>query len=123
MRRRGLDRDVVLPCSRRSVRIGQPTKVADLKDIQPGKSACVEFAGEKVALFNVGGTVHAIADTCTHRGGPLSEGEVEGTTVTCPWHGACFDVTTGAVLGPPAGQGVKHYQVTVKGDDILLSQQ
>jgi len=98
-----------------------PSKVAEIKDVPPGKSACVDFGGEKVALFNVGGTVHAIADTCSHRGGPLSEGEVEGTTLTCPWHGATFDLKTGAALGPPATQGVKRYQVTVKGNDILLS--
>jgi len=101
--------------------MAQPIRVADLKDVPPGKSACVDFGGEKVALFNVAGTVHAIADTCTHRGGPLSEGEVEGTTVTCPWHGASFDLKTGAVLGPPAGQSVKRYLVTVKGNDVLLS--
>ena len=101
--------------------MAQPTKVADLKTLPPGKSACVEFGGEKVALFNVEGTIHAIADTCTHRGGPLSEGEVEETTVTCPWHGASFDLKTGATLGPPATQSVKRYQVTVKGNDIFLS--
>ena len=102
--------------------MAQPTKVADLKDLPPGKATCVEFAGEKVALFNVGGSVLAIADTCSHRGGPLSEGEVEGITVTCPWHGACFDLKSGAALGPPATQGVKRYQVTVKGNGrILLS--
>jgi nitrite reductase/ring-hydroxylating ferredoxin subunit len=101
--------------------MAQSTKVADLKALPPGKSACVEFDGETVALFNVGGTVYAIANTCTHRGGPLSEGEVEGTTVTCPWHGAHFDLKTGAAVGPPATQSVKRYQVTVKGYDILLS--
>ena len=104
-----------------STPMAHPTKVADLKDLPPGKSACVVFGGEKVALFNVEGTIHAIADTCTHRGGPLSEGEVEETTVTCPWHGASFDLKTGAALGPPATQGVKRYQVEVKGSDILLS--
>ena len=101
--------------------MAHPTKVADIQDIPPGKSACVEFGGEKVALFNVSGVVYAIADTCAHRGGPLSEGEVEETAVTCPWHGASFDLKTGAALGPPATQGVKCYQVTVKGNDILLS--
>ena len=103
--------------------MAHPTKVAELKDVSPGQSACVLFGGDKVALFNVEGTIHAIANTCTHRGGPLSEGEVEGTTVTCPWHGASFDLKTGAVLGPPAGQSVNCYQVTVKGNDILLSVQ
>src|SRR5262245_60784835 len=101
--------------------MAQTTKVADLSDISPGKSACVLFGGEKVALFNVSGTIHAIADTCSHRGGPLSEGEVDGTTVTCPWHGACFDLRTGEVLGPPAPKGVKHYEALVKGNDVLLS--
>ena len=103
--------------------MAQSTKVAELKDLSPGKSTCVEFEGEKVALFNVDGTFLAIADTCSHRGGPLSEGDVEGATVTCPWHGASFDLKTGAALGPPATQGVKRYQVTVKGNDILLSAQ
>ena len=101
--------------------MAHPTKVADLNTLPPGKSACVVFGEERVALFNVGGTVHAIADTCSHRGGPLSEGEIEGTAVTCPWHGASFDLQTGAALGPPAMQGVKSYQVEVKGNDVLLS--
>jgi len=101
--------------------MADPTKVADLKDIPPGKSACVAFGGEKVALFNVKGVVHALADTCSHRGGPLSEGELEDASVTCPWHGASFDLKTGSALGPPATQGVKRYRVTMKGNDILLS--
>ena len=97
------------------------TKIASLTDLPPGKSSCVEFAGQKVALFNVNGTVYALGDTCSHRGGPLSQGEIDGTTITCPWHGASFDLKTGAVLGPPAPQGMKCYQVSVKGSDILLS--
>ncbi len=101
--------------------MAQPVKVANLEDLTPGKAACVVFGGEKVALFNVEGTLYALADTCTHRGGPLSEGDVEGSTVTCPWHGACFDLKTGAALGPPASQGVKRYPVETKGGDVLLS--
>jgi hypothetical protein len=61
----------------------------------------------------VEGSYHAIGDTCTHRGGPLSEGDVQGTRVTCPWHGADFDLKTGAVLGPPAQKGVPSYKVMV----------
>jgi nitrite reductase/ring-hydroxylating ferredoxin subunit len=69
--------------------------------------------GQKIALFRVGEAFHALSDTCTHRGGPLSEGTVEGAEVTCPWHGARFDIKTGAVLGPPAGREVRSYPVRV----------
>src|SRR5437899_1899009 len=77
-------------------------KIAKTKDVPPGQAAAFAIEGQKVALFNVEGTYYAIGDTCTHRGGPLSEGDVQGTRVTCPWHGADFDLKTGAVLGPPA---------------------
>jgi len=96
------------------------TKVASLSELPPGKSACVVFAGEKVALFNVRGTVYAIEDTCTHRGGPLSEGSVDGTAVVCPWHGGRFDLATGKAAGMPAVRAVKRFPVSVQGNDILL---
>jgi len=97
------------------------TRVADAKDLPPGQSLCIEFGGEKVALFNVEGTLYAISDTCTHRGGPLSEGEVNGTDVTCPLHGARFDLTTGSVKGPPASSPVTYYKVQVEGDEIQIA--
>lgn len=100
--------------------MGQLIKVAETKDVPPGTAKAVDVEGRAVALFNVDGTYYAIADTCTHRGGPLSEGGVEGTVVTCPWHGATFDVTTGNVLGPPAAEGVAHYNVQVEGSDIKV---
>jgi nitrite reductase/ring-hydroxylating ferredoxin subunit len=80
----------------------------------------VEVEGQKIALFRVAGGFYAQSDTCTHRRGPLSEGTVEGPEVTCPWHGAKFDVRTGAVLGPPAGQAVETYPVRVTGADIEI---
>ncbi len=97
------------------------TKIVAAKDVPPGKSVCVEFAGEKVALFNVDGTCYAVSDTCTHAGGPLSEGEIDGTVVTCPYHGATFDLTTGNVTGPPAPSAVTCYQVRVEGDEIQIA--
>ena len=100
--------------------MGRMVKVAQTGDLPPGKAMCVEVEGEMVALFNVGGTYYAIADTCTHSGGPLSEGDVQGTVVTCPWHGAEFDLVTGEVLAPPAYEGVKAYKVEVKGDEIRI---
>ena len=100
--------------------MGQLIRVAETKEVPPGTAKAVDVEGRAVALFNVDGTYYAIADTCTHRGGPLSEGAVEGTVVTCPWHGATFDVTTGNVLGPPAAEGVAHYYVQVDGNDIKV---
>lgn len=95
-------------------------KVADADEIEPNHGKLVEVRGKKIALFNVDGKFCAIDDTCTHRGGPLSEGELEGDEVTCPWHGARFKVTSGEVLRPPAPQGVSSYKVRVKGSDIEL---
>ena len=101
--------------------MGEWVKVAEKQDLGRGTSICVEVGGYKIALFNVEGTYYAIGDTCTHRGGPLSEGEVSSATVTCPWHGAEFDLRTGDVLGPPAPQGVGNYEVLVDGDDIKIA--
>jgi len=93
-------------------------KVAKSDEIQPDQGKMVEVDGKKIALFNVDATFYAIDDTCTHRGGPLSEGKLNGREVTCPWHGAVFDVTTAGVLRPPAPRGVSRYNVWVEGGDI-----
>ena len=95
-------------------------KIAETKDVPPGQGSAFTIEGQKIALFNVEGTYYAIGDTCTHRGVPLSEGDVQGTKVTCPWHGARFDLKTGAVLGPPAQNSVPSCKVVVEGDDIKL---
>jgi ferredoxin-NADP reductase/nitrite reductase/ring-hydroxylating ferredoxin subunit len=88
--------------------------------IPPGSRTVVEAGGKRIVVFNVGGRFHAIDEPCTHEGGPLSEGALDGAVVTCPWHGARFDVTTGAVLGPPARRPVASYPVRVSGPDLLL---
>ena len=63
-------------------------KAAKTDEVAPGQGKMVEVSGKKIALFNVEGSFHAIDDTCTHRGGPLSEGSLEGNQVTCAGHGA-----------------------------------
>ncbi|MBI4547050.1 MAG: non-heme iron oxygenase ferredoxin subunit [Ignavibacteriae bacterium] len=98
----------------------QLIKVADKKSLESRNAIMVEAGGQKIAIFKVGNDYYAIGDTCTHRGGPLSEGDVEGTTVTCPWHGAQFDVTSGKVLEPPAQMNVPSYKVVVEGEDIKI---
>jgi nitrite reductase/ring-hydroxylating ferredoxin subunit len=95
-------------------------KVARAEDVPAGQRKMVEVGGKRIAVFNLDGDYYAIDDTCTHRGGPLSEGAVTGREVTCPWHGAIFDVTTGEVLGPPAPKGVSRYSVRIADGDIEI---
>jgi 3-phenylpropionate/trans-cinnamate dioxygenase ferredoxin subunit len=95
-------------------------KVATLQEIPEGTGKQVSVNGRNVALFNLGGTVVAIDDTCPHRGGPLSEGVVSGTEVMCPWHGARFDLNTGNHLSPPARNGVTVFKVQLNGDEIQI---
>ena len=94
-------------------------KVAAVADVPPGTGRCVEASGKQIALFNVGGTFHAIDNTCVHRGGPLGEGELEGNIVTCPWHGWQYDVTTG-VNTMDENERVDHYDVKIEGDNVLV---
>ena len=86
--------------------MGQFVKVgtkADFEDLEAGK--LVETGGQKIAIFDLGGNLYAVENTCPHRGGPLSEGMMAGEEVICPWHGSRFNVKTGAVITPPAQQG------------------
>ena len=96
------------------------TKVATVNDIPSGQAKKVTVGNRQVALFNVEGTFFAIDNTCTHRGGPLAEGELEGKEVTCPWHGARFDVTTGSHLSPPAPRDVTSYKVQIVGEEVQV---
>ena len=78
------------------------TPVPDTPDLPEGEPRRVEVNGVKVLLLRRGGEIFAIAETCSHLGGPLSEGKVEGDTVVCPWHGSQFCVRDGSVVSGPA---------------------
>ncbi|MBI4533406.1 MAG: non-heme iron oxygenase ferredoxin subunit [Candidatus Melainabacteria bacterium] len=95
-------------------------KAAKVSDIHPGESRLIELSGHKIALFNVEGQFYAIGNTCTHKGGPLSEGSVAQGLVQCPWHGAKFDLKTGANLAGPAQEPVPSYKVEIRGEDIYI---
>jgi nitrite reductase (NADH) small subunit len=88
-------------------------------DIPVGEGRVVDASGKTLALFNVGGTYHAIDNTCSHRGGPLGEGDLDGTIVACPWHGWRWDVTTGANANNPA-ISVACFPVTVEQGEIFV---
>ena len=89
-------------------------------ELVAGKGTVVELSGVRIAVFNVDGAFYAMNDSCTHANGPLSERDVDGTVVTCPWHGATFDIKTGAAVGPPALDGVGSYEVKIDGEDALV---
>jgi nitrite reductase/ring-hydroxylating ferredoxin subunit len=85
-------------------------------EIKPGQIKLVHLDGQAVAVYNVGGMFYATQDECTHAGGPLSEGELDGKTVTCPWHFSCFDVTNGAVECRPATRPLQTFKVVIEGE-------
>ncbi len=99
--------------------MGTFVKVANASEIAPGQGKTVEANGREIAVFNVGGTLHAIDNGCKHRGGSLGEGELDGTIVTCPLHAWTYDVTNGECFDDP-DCGVATYPVKVEGGDILI---
>ena len=92
-------------------------RVSDLSD--PGKTI-VKAADRAVALFHVSGQFLATDARCTHDGGQLVAGRLEGYTIVCPRHGARFDVRTGEVLSQPAFIDLAVYEVKIEGDDVLI---
>lgn len=72
-----------------------------------------------MALFNVGGEFYAINYVCPHMGGPLGEGKLTGSVVSCPWHGWTFDVRSG-LADHPGGHCVSAYEVVVEGEEIKI---
>lgn len=87
-----------------------------IDDLAPGKIMLVEVDEENVAVYNVYGKFYATSEACTHAEGPLSDGWLDGTIVTCPWHDSCFDVTTGEVRRGPANDPLITYRVIIDGD-------
>lgn len=94
-------------------------KVAQTSEITAGTGKALEAGGKTIAVFNCDGTFYAIDNTCKHRGGPLAEGVVSGTSVSCPWHGWEYDIKTGQCT-MDASITVQTFDVKVAGDDILV---
>ncbi|MCT2590816.1 bifunctional 3-phenylpropionate/cinnamic acid dioxygenase ferredoxin subunit [Streptomyces sp. N2-109] len=87
-----------------------------IEDLPPGESVRIDAADgtQAVAVFNADGELYAIDDTCTHQDASLADGWLEGCTVECPLHAACFDLRTGMPNGPPAKRPVRTHRVTVE---------
>jgi len=100
--------------------MAEEIKVASVSEIPAGEMKLVEVGGEEIVIANLGGQFVAFANKCTHRGGPLAEGELRGEVVVCPWHSGQFNVRTGEAVAPPPSQPIATYQVRVQGDDVYL---
>jgi len=95
------------------------TKIAALSELKDGSIRTVELAGKKIAVARVAGKVHAIENTCCHKGGPLGEGVLTDNVVACPWHGWRFDVATGACLNNPAAK-IACFETKIENDNVLV---
>jgi 3-phenylpropionate/trans-cinnamate dioxygenase ferredoxin component len=92
-------------------------KTSDIPD--PGK-AVFEIDECFVVVFHLDGEFHALDDRCTHDGGPLGEGIIEGFQIICPRHGARFDIRTGAAMTMPAVRGTPCHEVKIEGDELFV---
>lgn len=88
-------------------------------EVPEGGCCVVEIAGQSIAIFKIAGVCHALDNTCAHQGGPLGEGVIHGTTVSCPWHFWGYDIRTGKNTATDA-ISVRSYPVETRDDRIFI---
>ena len=92
-----------------------------VSDITSGKMIMVSTDGKDILVTNVDGNYYAMDDTCTHAGASLSEGSLDGSTLTCPWHGSTWDCKTGKMIAFGVQlNDLSSYKVTVESDEIFV---
>ena len=96
--------------------------VANTDDLPEGEMIGAMVGRHEVLVANIGDRYCAIGSVCTHEGGPLADGDLNGSIVTCPWHGSEFNVETGEVEMPPAEEPEPVYEVRVEGDEIQVAE-
>lgn len=97
----------------------QGVRVGLAADVPVGAGRVMEAGGRTLAVFNIDGTFYAIDNECSHRGGPLGDGDLDGKVVVCPWHAWRWDVTTGANVNNPAVK-VACYAITERGGILFV---
>jgi nitrite reductase/ring-hydroxylating ferredoxin subunit len=102
-------------------------KVANLDEIKEGKMKIFYVEGEEIVLAKVDGKIYAFTNFCSHENGPLGEGSLNGKIVTCPWHLAQFDITTGKVVNVPFDtekygkvKDIETFEVKIEGKDVFV---
>jgi 3-phenylpropionate/trans-cinnamate dioxygenase ferredoxin subunit len=94
--------------------------VARAAELAPGAWRTVDVDGVQIALFNIAGEFYAIEDVCTHDGGILTGGRVEGDQIVCPRHGAHFCIKTGAALSAPAYEPTATFPVRLENGEVQI---
>jgi len=95
-------------------------EIAKTEEIPSGQMKGIKKDDKNILVTNIKGKYYAINARCTHAGGDLSKGKLDGSIVTCPRHGSKFDVTTGKAVGSPAKQDEPVYQLKIQGNSVLV---
>jgi nitrite reductase/ring-hydroxylating ferredoxin subunit len=101
--------------------MGAFVKVAQVRDVPPGKMLTVTVDGRPVVLANVNGAIYAFSGLCSHADGPLGKGKLRGGVVECPFHGGQFEIRTGRAVMVPATEDIQTFAVRIDGDAIQVA--
>src|SRR5260370_2349751 len=104
----------------KGARVSVAHRVGSTSDLAPGETRRIRLGEEAIALYNCGGAIYATDDTCSHEEASLSDGWLEDCEITCPLHGAIFDVTTGEPQCLPATKPIRTYPVRIEGEDVFV---
>ncbi len=96
------------------------TKVATTSEIPEGGKLYAELDERLIVIFRAAGDLYCLDDVCTHDGGPLGEGQLDGLEIACPRHGARFDIRSGKALSMPATEPTAVHEVKLEGSDVLV---
>lgn len=94
--------------------------VAKVGELAPGQWRTMNAGGTTIVVINFNGDYFAIEDMCTHDGGTLTGGEVQGDEIVCPRHGAVFCIRTGKALAAPAFEPIATFPVRIEGGEIQV---
>lgn len=92
-------------------------RIANVSEVPANQGLTVKLDREEIAVFRIDGEYYACSSRCPHAGGPLGDGFIDGTTVTCPWHGWSFELNC---HDNPPRDGVERYKIICEGEELFV---